>query len=101
MIWDTKKQVAIKLLTNICNLHYSENYDLKNIKIIKVKYFFSVCIPVYCGVAVLHAWQAQPLCAFSVYDKIRNELTSQLSSDIELTDDILENIAGLSLIITF
>lgn len=49
-------------------------------------------IPVYSGIQVLHAWQAQPLAAEAVHAEIRRQLLENgVSADL-LTDDVVEEI---------
>lgn len=49
-------------------------------------------IPIYCGVQVLHAWQAQQLAAEAIHDEIKKQLIeSGVSVDL-LTADVIEEI---------
>lgn len=49
-------------------------------------------IPVYSGVQVLNAWQAQPLAAEAVHQEIRRQLIDSGVADDRLTDEIIEEI---------
>ncbi|CAO1442082.1 unnamed protein product [Diamesa serratosioi] len=49
-------------------------------------------IPVYCGVQVLNAWQAQPLAAEAVHDEIKANLILNGVSEEILTERIIEDI---------
>ncbi|XP_031638358.1 actin-related protein 10 [Contarinia nasturtii] len=49
-------------------------------------------IPVYSGVQVLFAWQAQPLAAEAVHTEIKRQLIENGVSSELLTDDIIEEI---------
>lgn len=52
----------------------------------------AIVIPVYSGVQVLHAWQAQPLAAETVHAEIKRQLLENgVSSDL-LTNDVIEEI---------
>lgn len=52
----------------------------------------AMIIPVYSGVQVLHAWQAQPLAAEAVHAEIKRQLLEDgVPSDL-LTDEIIEEI---------
>lgn len=52
----------------------------------------AVVIPVYSGVQVLNAWQAQPLAAEAVHEEIRRQLTESGVAADQLTDEIVEEI---------
>lgn len=49
-------------------------------------------IPVYSGVQVLNAWQAQPLAAEAVHDEIRRQLIESGVAEHQLTDETVEEI---------
>lgn len=51
-------------------------------------------IPVYCGVQVLHAWQAQPIAAEAVHDDIKRQLMESGIEDELLNPEIIEDIKG-------
>ena len=62
--------------------------------VVDVGYKEAVVIPVYSGVQVLHAWQAQPLASESVHNEIRKQLTENgVAADL-LTDSVVEDIKG-------
>uniref|UniRef100_A0A7G3A951 Putative actin-related protein 10 n=1 Tax=Lutzomyia longipalpis TaxID=7200 RepID=A0A7G3A951_LUTLO len=52
----------------------------------------AVVLPVYSGVQVLHAWQAQPLASEAVHAEIRRQLIDSGVAKALLTDDLIENI---------
>lgn len=52
----------------------------------------SIVLPVYCGVQVLQAWQAQPLAADAIHQEIKTQLIANgVSADL-LTPEIIEEI---------
>lgn len=51
-------------------------------------------IPVYCGVQVLHAWQAQAIAAEAVHDDIKRQLIECGVDQTLLTSEIIEDIKG-------
>lgn len=53
-------------------------------------------MPVFSGVQVLSAWQAQPIAGEAVHEEIRRQLTDIGVSANLLTDDIVEEIKGNS-----
>lgn len=60
--------------------------------VVDLGYKEATILPVYSGVQVLKAWQAQPLAAETVHAEIRRQLLEQgVSSDL-LTDEIIEDI---------
>ncbi|XP_055716823.1 actin-related protein 10 [Phlebotomus papatasi] len=52
----------------------------------------AVILPVYSGVQVLHAWQAQPLASEAVHAEIRRQLLASGVKESLLTEDLIENI---------
>ncbi|GAB0092729.1 Actin-related protein 10 [Sergentomyia squamirostris] len=52
----------------------------------------AVILPVYSGVQVLHAWQAQPLASEAVHAEIRRQLVASGMVESLLTDDLVESI---------
>lgn len=52
----------------------------------------AIILPVYSGVQVLHAWQAQPLAAEAVHAEIKRQLLEDGISNELLTDDVIEEI---------
>lgn len=62
--------------------------------VVDMGYHETVIVPVYSGVQVMHAFQAQPLGAAAVHDAIRRQLTErQVARDL-LTEDVVEDIKG-------
>lgn len=60
--------------------------------VVDMGYNESIVLPVYCGVQVLHAWQAQPLAADAVHQEIKRQLVeSGVSADV-LNPEIIEEI---------
>lgn len=61
--------------------------------VVDIGYKEAVIIPVYSGVQVLHAWQAQPLASEAVHAEIKKQLLEQ-NADLEelLTDNVIEDI---------
>lgn len=53
-----------------------------------------VIVPVYSGVQVLHAYQAQPLAAEAVHAEIKRKLLEKGVNGNFLTDDVIEDIKG-------
>ncbi len=51
-------------------------------------------IPVYCGVQVLHAWQAQAIAAEAVHDDIKKQLIESGIDQELLSPEIIEDIKG-------
>lgn len=54
----------------------------------------SVIVPVFSGVQVVHAYQAQPLAAEAVHAEIKRQLVEQKVPEELLTDDVIEDIKG-------
>lgn len=54
----------------------------------------TVIVPVYSGVQVVHAYQAQPLAAEAVHAEIKRQLLEQKVTEEFLTDDVIEDIKG-------
>lgn len=54
-------------------------------------------IPVYCGVQVLRAWQAQAIAAEAVHDEIKKQLVESGIDQELLTPEIIEDIKGINL----
>lgn len=55
----------------------------------------TVIVPVYSGVQVLHAYQAQPLAAASVHAEIKRQLlANKIVTEDFLTDEVIEDIKG-------
>lgn len=52
----------------------------------------AIVIPVYSGVQVLNAWQAQPLAAEAVHEEIRRQLIESGITGDRLTDEIIEEV---------
>lgn len=60
--------------------------------VIDLGYKETIVLPVYSGVQVLHAWQAQPLASEAVHAEIKRQLLeSGVGSDL-LTDEVIEDI---------
>lgn len=51
-------------------------------------------IPVYCGVQVLHAWQAQAIAAEAVHDDIKRQLIESGIDQELLNPEIIEDVKG-------
>lgn len=62
--------------------------------VIDIGFKESVVMPIFSGVQVLHAWQAQPLAADAVHSEIKRQLIEYGISDDLLTDDVVEDIKG-------
>lgn len=60
--------------------------------VVDLGYKEATVIPVYSGVQVLNAWQAQPLAGDAVHHEIRRQLIETGVSAERLTDDIVEEI---------
>lgn len=60
--------------------------------VVDIGYKEATVIPVYSGVQVIHAWQAQPLAAESVHAEIKRQLLENGVSSELLTDEIIEEI---------
>lgn len=54
----------------------------------------AVVMPVFSGVQVLHAWQAQPLAGEAVHTEIKRQLLASQVNEELLTDDVIEDIKG-------
>ncbi|XP_059610852.1 actin-related protein 10 [Phlebotomus argentipes] len=52
----------------------------------------AVVLPVYSGVQVLHAWQAQPLASEAIHSEIRRQLLASGVTESLLTEDLIENV---------
>lgn len=52
----------------------------------------AIVIPVFSGVQVLHAWQAQPLAAEAVHAEIKRQLLENGVNNELLTDEVIEEI---------
>lgn len=60
--------------------------------VVDIGYKEATVIPVYSGIQVLRAWQAQPLAAEAVHAEIKRQLLENgVSSDL-LTDEVIEEI---------
>lgn len=51
-------------------------------------------IPVYIGVQVVRAWQAQPLASEAVHNEIKRQLIDSGINSNLLTDEVVEDIKG-------
>ena len=60
--------------------------------VVDLGYKEATVIPVYCGVQVLNAWQAQPLAAETVHDEIKASLILNGVSEEILSERIIEDI---------
>lgn len=60
--------------------------------VVDMGYKESVVLPVFCGVQVLHAWQAQPLAADAVHQEIKRQLIENGVSPDILLPEIIEEI---------
>lgn len=60
--------------------------------VIDIGFKEAVVLPVYSGVQVLHAWQAQPTASETVHNEIKKKLIEQGISEDLLTDDVIEDI---------
>lgn len=60
--------------------------------VVDLGYKEATVIPVYCGVQVLNAWQAQPLAAETVHDEIKANLILNGVNEEILSDRIVEDI---------
>jgi actin-related protein 10 len=64
--------------------------------VVDIGYKEAVVIPVYCGVQVLNAWQAQPLAAEAVHEEIKGQLILNGVKEELLSEGIVEDIKGES-----
>lgn len=62
--------------------------------VIDIGYKEATIIPVYCGVQVLHAWQAQAIAAETVHDDIKRQLIESGINQELLSPEIIEDIKG-------
>lgn len=69
--------------------------------VIDIGYKEATIIPVYCGVQVLHAWQAQAIAAEAVHDDIKRQLLECGIHEELLTPEIIEDIKGKTLLYLF
>lgn len=60
--------------------------------VVDLGYKEAIVIPVYCGVQVLNAWQAQPLAAETVHEGIKAKLVLDGVREEILTEEIIEDI---------
>lgn len=60
--------------------------------VIDIGYKEATVVPVYSGVQVLHAWQAQPLAAEAVHAEVKRQLIDGGISEDLLTDRVIEDI---------
>lgn len=60
--------------------------------VIDIGYKEATVIPVYSGIQVLHAWQAQPLAAEAVHEEIKKQLLEAGVSADFLTEEVIEEI---------
>uniref|UniRef100_U5EI79 Putative actin-related protein 10 n=1 Tax=Corethrella appendiculata TaxID=1370023 RepID=U5EI79_9DIPT len=60
--------------------------------VVDIGYKEAVVMPVYSGVQVLKAWEAQPLAAESIHDEIKKQLILNGIADEKLTDYVIEDI---------
>ena len=65
---------------------------VENALVIDIGYKEAVIVPVYSGVQVLNAWEAQPLAAESVHDEIKGQLILNGIDEAKLTDYVIEDI---------
>lgn len=63
--------------------------------VIDIGFKEATIIPVYSGVQVLNAWQAQPIAAEAVHNEIRRQLTDAGVKLDLLTDEVIEDIKGM------
>ncbi|XP_053683563.1 actin-related protein 10 [Sabethes cyaneus] len=60
--------------------------------VVDIGYKEAVVVPVYSGVQALFAWEAQPLAAEAVHERIKGDLILNGADDQLLTDYIIEDI---------
>ncbi|XP_058118509.1 actin-related protein 10 [Anopheles ziemanni] len=60
--------------------------------VVDIGYKEAVVMPVFCGVQVLYAWEAQPLAAESVHTEIKRQLVESGVKEELLTEAVLEDI---------
>lgn len=60
--------------------------------VVDLGYKEAIVIPVYSGVQVLNAWQAQPLAAEAVHDEIKSKLVLDGVNEDILTEKVIEDI---------
>ncbi|CRK90060.1 CLUMA_CG003779, isoform A [Clunio marinus] len=65
---------------------------VENAVVVDLGFKETIVIPVYSGVQVLSAWQAQPLGSEAVHDKIKAELILNGVKEEILTDAVIEDI---------
>lgn len=68
--------------------------------VVDLGYKEATVIPVYCGVQVLNAWQAQPLAAETVHDEIKANLILNGVNEEILSERIVEDIKVRTCFIT-
>lgn len=65
---------------------------IENAVVVDIGHKEATIIPIFSGVQILHAWQAQPLAAEAVHTEIRRQLLENgVQSDL-LDDDVIEEI---------
>lgn len=65
---------------------------IENALVVDIGYKEATVIPVYCGVQVLHSWQAQPLAAEAVHVEIKRQLLANGVNGDLLSDEVIEEI---------
>lgn len=60
--------------------------------VVDLGYKEAIVIPVYCGVQVINAWQAQPLAAEAVHDEIKSNLILNGVNEEILSERVIEDI---------
>ena len=62
--------------------------------VIDIGFKEATILPVYSGVQVLNAWEAQPLAAEAIHAEIRKQLIDSGTRPELLTDEVIEDIKG-------
>lgn len=62
--------------------------------VVDLGYKEAVVVPVYSGVQLVHAYEAQPLAAEAIHKEIKRQLVDQKVPEELLTEDVIENIKG-------
>lgn len=68
--------------------------------VVDLGYKEAIVIPVYSGVQVLNAWQAQPLAAEAVHDEIKSKLVLDGVNEGILSEKVIEDIKVRTCFIT-
>lgn len=69
--------------------------------VVDLGYNEAIVIPVYSGVQVINAWEAQPLAAEAVHEEIKEKLIlDNVAKEDYLTDDVIEDIKTRACFVT-